>query len=227
MEDDIVPRPSTAPVADNLRKCRGEKRADHGAAAKPDDDDDDDDDGGKAKKKGRGYKDNAVGVIVVDSGDEENDVRARVPKKMLPTPFKGSVAAALMSHPNLHPNMFDMNTVTDIDNDLQLYHGTTPARMLQIIETGYMKCSDASKGIWGTRQLGKALEIYSSERLQLEDLSVKVAFGIYTCSKNHATQLKPKRTQFFSRSEFAVQVGFIVFGEPEINSINGEPEMFD
>ena len=97
MEDDIVPRPSTAPVADNLRKCRGEKRADHGAAAKPDDDDDDDDDGGKAKKKGRGYKDNAVGVIVVDSGDEENDVRARVPKKMLPTPFKGSVAAALMS----------------------------------------------------------------------------------------------------------------------------------
>ena len=85
------------------------------------------------------------------------------------------------------------------NRDLQLYHGTTPARALQIIETGYLKCPEGSKGIWGTRQLGKALEIYSSERLELENLSVKVAFGIYTCSKNHATQLKPKRTQFFTQ----------------------------
>ena len=106
------------------------------------------------------------------------------------------------------------------NRDLQLHHGTTPARALEIIETGYLKCPESSKGIWGTRQLGKALEFYSSERLQLENLSVKVAFGIYTCSKNHARQLRPKKTQFFSRSEFAVQVDFIVFGEPEINSIN-------
>ena len=49
--------------------------------------------------------------------------------------------------------------------DLQLYHGTTPERALQIIETGYLKCPDGSKGIWGTRQLAKALEIYSSKRL--------------------------------------------------------------
>ena len=113
------------------------------------------------------------------------------------------------------------------NRDLQLYHGTTPARALEIIETGYLKCPESSKGIWGTRQLGKALEIYSSERLQLENLSVKVAFGIYTCSKNHARQLRPKKTQFFSRSEFAVHVGFIVFCEPELFVSNREPEMVD
>ena len=81
MKDDIIPRPSTFPVAHSRRKSRGEKHAAHGAAAKHDDDDDDYNDGGKQKKKARGYKDNAVAISVVDSGDEENDVRAHVPKK--------------------------------------------------------------------------------------------------------------------------------------------------